>query len=426
MAFTNPIWLWGLTGLLVPIGIHLLSRKEGKVIRVGSIRHLEDSTTKQFRSLRLNELLLLLLRCCVIALVVLILSGLHFNTGANQHRHWVVVEAGLEKDNDIAKVLDSLKQQGFEARQLSAGFPPIDSATAGTLPYWTAVEALKQKSLQHIIIISHNRVADFSGKRTSLPSNVQWITKEPAPKEFPLHAIRLSADSVSIRTGKTTSTLTTFHDSKARLSSGDKYVHIGKDSVSIDMPDTVTVEIASDKTYFYDQMILVASLQVLKETLPVTLSWKIIPAQDGTNKVSASWLIWLSDKNIPVGALHYITLQSKNVNPSGPLFTQREESSNANGWIITRRLNEDLALQEKLPLQLASILFPNKRDNLRAAQHDQRTLPEKTQWSSETRADTDTSNTPQHEDQAPASPLLAFAAIAMLVTERVVAYKRNQ
>ncbi|MBL0742883.1 BatA domain-containing protein [Chryseolinea lacunae] len=425
MAFTNPIWLWGLTGLLVPISIHLLSRKEGKVIRVGSIRHLEDSTTKQFRSLRLNELLLLLLRCCVIALVVLLLSGLHFNTDANQQRHWVVIEAGLEKDTDIAKVLDSLTQQGFEAKQLSAGFPPIDSATASPLPYWTAIEALKQKSLQRVVIISHNRVADFRGKRIALPTNMQWIVKESAPKTFPLHAIRLSSDSVSIRTGKSTSTLTTFQDTKVSLSPGDTYFHHEKDSVSIDKPDTVALEIASDKEFYYDQLILVASLEALKQTLPVVLTWKTVSAQDLTSGTSASWLIWLSDKKIPAGARHYIALQSKSLRHSGPLFAQREELDNASGWTITRRLNEDIALEEKLPLQLASILFPNKRDNLRAAQHDQRMQPEKTQWSTETQSDTDAS-TPSRKDHAPASPLLAFAAIAMLVTERVVAYKRNQ
>ena len=39
----------------VPVAIHLLSRKEGKVIKVGSLRHLRETTTRQFRSLKPNE-----------------------------------------------------------------------------------------------------------------------------------------------------------------------------------------------------------------------------------------------------------------------------------------------------------------------------------------------------------------------------------
>ncbi|MEJ0032271.1 MAG: BatA domain-containing protein [Bacteroidota bacterium] len=75
MTFVNPSYLWALASLAIPIAIHLLSRKEGKVIRVGSLRHVEESNTSQFKSIRLNEILLLLLRCLMISLVVLFMSG---------------------------------------------------------------------------------------------------------------------------------------------------------------------------------------------------------------------------------------------------------------------------------------------------------------------------------------------------------------
>jgi hypothetical protein len=76
IQFAQPIFLWALTALAVPIGIHLLSRKEGKVVKMGSLRHLRETSTKQFKGIKLNELLLLALRCLLIILFVSLLAGL--------------------------------------------------------------------------------------------------------------------------------------------------------------------------------------------------------------------------------------------------------------------------------------------------------------------------------------------------------------
>ncbi|NBP69377.1 MAG: hypothetical protein EBU52_11590, partial [Cytophagia bacterium] len=49
ITFSNPAMLWSLLGISIPIAIHLLSRKEGKVIPLGSIRYLEESPSQQFK-----------------------------------------------------------------------------------------------------------------------------------------------------------------------------------------------------------------------------------------------------------------------------------------------------------------------------------------------------------------------------------------
>src|SRR3990170_3028711 len=112
MQFTNPIWLWALTGLLIPIGIHLLSRTEGKIIKIGSIRHLEATSTKRFKSIRLNELILLTLRCLLIIAFALLLSGLHL-PGVEKKSKWLYVEKGLLHDPEFSFVIDSLRENGF-------------------------------------------------------------------------------------------------------------------------------------------------------------------------------------------------------------------------------------------------------------------------------------------------------------------------
>src|SRR6187401_594471 len=101
MLFANPIWLWALAGLLIPIGIHLLSRKEGQVIRIGSLRHLQETNTQQFKGIRLNEIVLLILRCTLIILFVLLMSGLSFERVNKSEAKWVVIEKGLENIREV-------------------------------------------------------------------------------------------------------------------------------------------------------------------------------------------------------------------------------------------------------------------------------------------------------------------------------------
>src|SRR4051812_18737531 len=106
MTVANPIFLWCLAGLAIPLTIHLLSRKEGKIVKLGSIRHVQESSTRQFRGIRLNEILLLVLRSALIVVFTLILSGLLF-PGARSTK-WVVVEKGLEAQPRVTAAIDSL------------------------------------------------------------------------------------------------------------------------------------------------------------------------------------------------------------------------------------------------------------------------------------------------------------------------------
>src|SRR5687767_7801250 len=98
IQFSNPMWLWGLSALLIPIGIHLLSRKEGKIINIGSVRHLRETDTARFSSIRLNEILLLVLRCLLLTLLVLLLAGTKVSVKGLSDRQWLVIEKDIEKE----------------------------------------------------------------------------------------------------------------------------------------------------------------------------------------------------------------------------------------------------------------------------------------------------------------------------------------
>src|SRR5690349_19991703 len=99
MKIADPILLWTLGGLAIPIAIQLLSRKEGRVLKLGSLRHVQGTSTQQFRGIRLNEVPLLVVRCILIGLFCFIVAGLFF-AGARETK-WVVVEKGLDQQPRI-------------------------------------------------------------------------------------------------------------------------------------------------------------------------------------------------------------------------------------------------------------------------------------------------------------------------------------
>src|SRR6478609_8113003 len=105
--FNNPLYLFALAGLAIPIAIHLLSRKEGKVIKLGSVRHVVETSTQQFKGIKLNELVLLALRCTMIIVFSLLLSGLQCTSRSNEK--WVIVEKELHGFPNLSSILDSLE-----------------------------------------------------------------------------------------------------------------------------------------------------------------------------------------------------------------------------------------------------------------------------------------------------------------------------
>jgi hypothetical protein len=84
MAFLNPGLLWGLALTSIPIIIHLLQRRRFRVVRWGAMEFLRLSVKKRSRRLRIEQLLLLLIRCLVIALVALALCRPALRPGALQ------------------------------------------------------------------------------------------------------------------------------------------------------------------------------------------------------------------------------------------------------------------------------------------------------------------------------------------------------
>lgn len=74
LAFHSPLWLAGLGLAVVPIIIHLLARRQFRVVPWGAMRFLLEAERENRRRVRLEQWLLLALRCLAMALLALVFS----------------------------------------------------------------------------------------------------------------------------------------------------------------------------------------------------------------------------------------------------------------------------------------------------------------------------------------------------------------
>lgn len=81
MDFLNPYLLWGLLGISVPIVIHLLNRFRYRQIDWAAMELLRRALVTRSRRLRLEDLLLLLLRCVAVLLLALAFARLTLTGG---------------------------------------------------------------------------------------------------------------------------------------------------------------------------------------------------------------------------------------------------------------------------------------------------------------------------------------------------------
>jgi len=104
--FTSPLFLWGLAGSLIPLLVHLERRRSARTVPFTMIRFLREVERRRFLNLRILEILLLLLRMAVLALIALALAGptLTFPGGAPG---WLLHFISRSEHRDTVILLDT-------------------------------------------------------------------------------------------------------------------------------------------------------------------------------------------------------------------------------------------------------------------------------------------------------------------------------
>jgi len=399
----NPIFLWSLLGLAVPIAIHLLSRKDGKVIKIGSLRHVTETSTQQFKSLKLNEVVLLLLRCLLILILTLIMCDPSINF--EESTKWVVLEKGVDKNKQIRPLLDSLEKMGYEKHSLSSGFPLWkENYISSNLSYGALINQLKEKNVGDVIIIYNQNIKKFLGKRIALPAPIHTISIEPEEKKFILQASPLH-DSVFIWAGQSNASATRYSIYKTKQA---------PDTITPTRLPVIKIKLIADASSQYEKKIILASLHAIEELTFRTFQISEIDPTHYNKTDSAQWIFWISRQATPEVSTNTITLLPKSAN-------QLIEQTAYNRWFITCKLNEDRAIQLNLTASLAALLTTN--DTLKKVEqdNDQRMLPDQLAWSF-----TDAAVKNHSSSVKPISSYLFLLFILVLLLERYLSFKRGQ
>ncbi len=139
MTFLNPILLIGLAGVAIPVLIHLLNRRRARVVQWGAMRFLLEAMASQNRRIRIEEIILLAMRCLLVALLAMALAR-PFLPSRTMVSWALVIPAVL-----IAAVLVAIAAASWSQRRTRTRL----LAVAGVLILLAGVSTLVEQVLQH-------------------------------------------------------------------------------------------------------------------------------------------------------------------------------------------------------------------------------------------------------------------------------------
>jgi hypothetical protein len=178
--------------LLIPLGIHLLSKARPRVIAFAHIAFIQIKTSPVLRQLRLTQLILLGLRMFMLFIATLILAQLYWQHESNstkQPSHVLLTEDWLNHATDAEKqtlmdqahdanlVLLGIKNRNINSTELAQW--STNTQQTPILNIWSKVaNYITQLSANEMVtVFTTNRLKQFIGAKTALPERVEWQIK---------------------------------------------------------------------------------------------------------------------------------------------------------------------------------------------------------------------------------------------------------
>jgi len=350
LSLSTPSALLALLGLLVPLAIHLWNRRPGQEVAVGSLRWLAAGANRRLRNLRLEQVLLLLLRAALLAVLAMAVAGPVWRQVQPGGRGQVLVSSELAGTSSLAAVrpgIDSLRRRGYALRWLGEGLPKISkaawradslgrrpdsaaalsqSATAGW--YWERIrQAADTFAGQPLYVLTPATLRGAQGTHGTLPANLTWQTLPLTTESTWLQAATGSHDSLRLLLGRSTERQTTFRTvAVARPAAGQNLTGLALPPLRYDTPASgqpqvqplpataadsgraqpavpvspaaLRVWVYTTPAYAQDARYLRAALRAASAGLPGPLALTV--ASTSPDPASApDWLFWLSAAPVP-------------------------------------------------------------------------------------------------------------------------------
>ncbi|RPG35675.1 MAG: hypothetical protein CBB72_005220 [Muricauda sp. TMED12] len=423
MVFTNPSYLWALLGLLVPLAIHLWSKKEAKTIKIGSIQLLDESNSRQSSSIQLNEWFLLLLRMLIIALVVLLMAGPKWRTKGNQKEITYLVEASIANEASISTILDSL-QEDSPVLLLKNGFPAWEAEanyqTDKEQPnYWQLVQKMDSLRSDSVVVFTKALVKGIKSMRPNTQKKIHWVVMESEEtQDIPLLAFN-DESGVELRTSSSSGRTTEIR--KETLAEGFEVINdslrlLSEEPTMIPLKTrgTLVINLYTDENFERDEKYIEASFRALSVFLKREI---VIQKEEKSTDNPVDLNIWLSNEPKNDSKGKWLVYQE---NPVAKKLIEAGHRKNL--FYLTSRLNPKNTVDQHLPEQLLNILALDKDLNALVAKVDARQLDE-----SELRPNyVEPKRKRERATLLDVSLWVFFILAALLIVERLISNYRKQ
>jgi len=331
MLLGSSIWLLALAAIGIPVVIHLWNIKPGKTLKVGSIALFSESSPKSSRSFKLQDVLLLAVRCLMLALLAFLLAApyLQQQLKDNRAKGWVLIpEANLlQTYHHFQPRIDSLTKAGYEFHYFGPGFKKDDltellktlkdsTARTDSSNYWTLSRHLSHKAptILPIELFTSNTAAHFAGNKPETQLNINWHTYQPTDSISTgiAGAWLTSNGEIRVVQGTATPSGTAYQFNNIKNGSTNTAYNMsvenGVPEISLkNSPDQkVKVDTVTKRIAIYadrnaaDANYLKAALEAISQ---LTHQKTIIKQYSDTGAIPSGqdWLFWLSDKPVATG-----------------------------------------------------------------------------------------------------------------------------
>jgi len=373
LIFLQPIWLYAITGIIIPIAIHFWNIKEGKAFPVGSIALLEKSTKKYTRTLRIAEWLLLILRCLLIIFLALLLAKPVKKQDFTHHKGWILLDDQDTKSvyNNFKPVIDSLLKAGYDLHLFDEGFKAInledalasEDTSTNEPAYWPLIKKADSKlpASFPVYVFTANHLKKFKGERPQVNANIKWFTYSPGTTTKQIaKAWRINENNIRVMLANSAATGNMFmyedlplnqqenNEYKIGARKGQLTVAYNNQTPVVADTSVMHISIYAGK-YKQDAAYIKASLDAIE-----TFTRQSIQTTVYTNAAAipskTAWLFWLSDEVLPTTiASRNIFKYAKGKEANEPSFIYTDHTT-LQPLSITRRIIADTSLNISLRL----------------------------------------------------------------------------
>ena len=388
MTFLAPYFLFAASALLIPIAIHLWNKRQGKTVKIGSLRWLEASASQRWSSVKLNNVWLLLLRCLILLLLAFALAQPVLVRPPKAPQMQKAVYIGQEllytaaARQQIQPTVDSLLQRGYRLHLYTPGFTALsreqwqqhshsakDSVLESSANYWALLPALAEKHQPQdsVWLFTSDQQRFFAGTRpAAVPGYIRWIpVSSEASAVWLQAAVQTSPDSLLLVIGKSTRDGITYsrHLTPAAANSivvGNQQLLLQRraDTLQAVWPDKrtsqVRVQTAPMRIAILAEEAQQPEVRYLQAAISAISHYTRIPMHTAAAQdTAADWVFWLRSDAVPPQLQQQVAQQGLQlwVQPATePTATQAHLPATAGENVAVHQLHKATGSQAQHPI----------------------------------------------------------------------------